>query len=265
MPKIGGIISVYNEVDYLPYALKQAQEFCDVVYVAEGCHSHHHPTRSTDGTIEYLDSQGIDFESPENYDGWRYDEFQCGVWAMMIDKIRDCDWFRFWDVDMFWNDEDLKEIKKKMNTTEKDCLIFPERRFIFNWRFNTKDITGRFYRVTDGMYLTPISNLHHRCGDPYLMEAEFVNAECFHYTCAKKLERSMFRFDISEEKGTPNIPNLKRMYENFEWVHDEDAYAQAKRIEQLVGGSEFNIYDGEHPEVLKNHPYANCDDIRSAV
>lgn len=262
--KIGGIIAVYNEVDYLPYALKQAQEFCDVVFVTEGCHSDNHPTRSTDGTIEYLDSQGIDFYMAENGEGWQYDLYQCGIWNMTMEKIIDagCDWFRFWDVDMFWSDDDLIEIKKKMDTTLDDCLIFPERRFIFNWRFNTKDITGRFYRVTDGMYLTPISNLHKKDGTPYLMDADMVNATCFHYTAAKKLDRMKFRYAISGEKGTPDIPRLWNAYRHFEWSTRDDVESQIPLLEELSGGVDFNIYDGEHPEVLKNHPYREMEDIR---
>ncbi len=264
MPKIGGIISVYQEADYLPYALEQAREFCDYIIIAEGCHSDNHPTRSTDGTIEFLERQPEEVIYAENVEGWRYDFFQMGIWSMLTDRVVEegCDWFRYWDVDMFWLNDDLKEIKKKIETTNKDCLIFPERRFIYNWRMNTKSITGRFYRTTPGMYLTTISNVHKANGDPYLLDVDMVNAECFHFTGAKKLDRMKFRFDISKEKGTPDIDRLWEEYKNFEWANCDDAESRIPLLEELSGGTDFNFYHGELPEVLRNHPYSRMEDIR---
>ena len=267
MVKLGAIIAVYQEADYLPYALKQAEKHCDEIIVYEGCHSKGHNTRSTDGTIEIIEKSGLEYQLPVNTDGVRYDHFQCAIWQKGVTEMiqRGCDWFRFWDCDMFAFDKDWVHIKDLMGETSKDCIMFNERRFLFNWHINTHDQTGYFYRVTDGMFLSPISRVHSKDGTLVRDCDEMVERmdTCiFHFTAAKKLERMKFRFEISKEKGTPGIDNLWEKYRNSVIDYPADVHENEMLIQELVGGYGENWYDGEYPEVLKDHPYRFCNDIR---
>ena len=268
MAKLGGIIQVYNEANYFPYALKQAEQMCDEILIFEGCHSQWYPPRSTDGTVDMVVDSGHPYTLVGANPGIRYDAMQMnilwgGVQAM---KDRGCDWFRIWDVDMFFFDTDAKRIKERIERTDKDCIRFNERRFIFNWRINTHDITGYFYRITEGMYMSPISRVHNASGDivrdnPNLVEQ--MDICCHHFTQAKKLDRAKFRFQISKEKGTPGIDELWQKDVDFKIPLDLDGHK--KDIEDMAGGFGANIYSGNHPEVLDGHPYRFANDIRGKL
>lgn len=267
MAKLGGIIGVYQEADYLPYAIKQAEKMYDEIVIFEGCHSPHHPTRSTDGTIEIIEKSGHEYYLPENTSGDRYDKFQCDIWTQGVAnvKAKGCDWFRFHDVDMFFMDFDASRLRQRVNRSTKDCIKFHERRFLFNWHISTHDVTGYFYRITPGMYLSPISRIYNNKNE-LVRETperfEQVGISCFHFTQAKKLDRAEFRFQISKEKGTPGIDELWEKYKNFK-IKSPDKI-RSDEIEELVGGYGASWYDGEYPEVLDGHPYRFCNDIRKA-
>lgn len=267
MVKTAGLLAVYNEADYLPYALKQMESFCDYVFLVEGCHSKNHPTRSSDGTIEILEASGHELWMPENTEGERYDTFQCNVWKKTVEKAKEagCDWFRWWDCDMFFFDKDMKRIKETMKTTDKDCIKFNERRFLFNWKMNTHEVTGFFYRLTPGLFLTPISRVHNANGQIVRDYPEFVeqlDVTCFHFSQAKKLARAEFRFKLSEEKGTPGIPALWEMYKGYPII--DNVKGHEADMQEMAGGFGANIYNGPFPEALDGHPYRFCNDIRTA-
>jgi len=264
MVRLGGIIGVYQEADYFPYALKQAEQMYDEIIIFEGCHSAGHPVRSTDGTVEMVEKSGHTVYFPENTEGERYDRFQCGLWTKGVNEVvrRGCDWFRFHDVDMYFFDKDVESLKNAMDAGGKDCVLFNERRFVFNWKINTHDITGFFYRITPGMSMTPISRIHDKDGRIVRNEPSMCvqsNVCCYHFTSAKKLARMRFRFRISQEKGTPDIPEMWGRYSNY----DVNSKLDKDEIEALVGGFGANIYTGDFPEVLKDHPYRFANDIRS--
>jgi len=267
MAKLGGIIQVYEEANYFPYALKQAEQMCDEIMIFEGCHSCQRNPRSTDGTVDMVVESGHSYTLVGANPGTRYDAMQMNVlWGGVREMIaRGCDWFRIWDCDMFFFDADAQMIKEMLDRTDKDCIMFNERRFIFNWRINTHDITGYFYRVTDGMYMSPISRVHNSSGEivrdnPNLVEQ--MGICCHHFTQAKKLDRAKFRFQISKEKGTPGIDELWEKYVDFEIPWKISGYE--KDIEDMVGGFGANAEPGPHPEVLDGHPYRFCNDIRKA-
>ena len=267
MAKIGAIIGVYQEADYLPYAIKQAEQFCDEIIIFEGCHSVNHPTRSTDGTVEIVEQSGHEHYMLDNNSGQRYDSFQCDIWTMGVAEMmaRGCDWFRFWDCDTYFFDKDLSKVKETMETTSKDCLTWCERRFLFNWRLNTREVSGRFYRVTDGMFLKPISRVHHKDGSFYNDNTQQLPITPYHFTQAKKLARAEFRFQLSKEKGTPGIDELWEKYKNFKLPPAEAWWEHDKEVCELVGGYGPTYLPLEHqyPEVLDGHPYRFVNDIRT--
>ena len=55
-------------------------------------------------------------------------------------KISECfkpgNWVIQWDDDDFFMNSDLNKIRKILENTKKDTIVFNERRFIYNFRFN---------------------------------------------------------------------------------------------------------------------------------
>ena len=52
--KIIGILLTWNNLSFLKYSLQQALEFCDEVLLVEGSHFKKYQKRSTEGTVEFL-------------------------------------------------------------------------------------------------------------------------------------------------------------------------------------------------------------------
>lgn len=278
--KLAGLMSVWNEEPFAEYTLKQASKMCDVVFVVEGGHSLQFPERSEDGTrdivkrcaetlgnVHFLEvpfsRQGCEMTSE------RYDHYQCAVWRWMMNQVHKetkCDWFRFWDADMFFNDADVERIIHTMTVTTANCLSFDEYRFIYNFRYCTIGETGYFYRVLPGQYITPISTLHY--GDSELMKNlsfKIEDVRCFHYTGVRTPDRMHQRFMQSMEKGTPGARENWRMWRDLEFT-DDDSFlkAFAPIHTRILGGKEPQVYDGKHPEILEGHAWSEAKDVRKA-
>jgi len=257
--KIGGFVMVWNEIEYLKPMLEQAQEFCDYIVVAEGCHMPNKEPRSTDGTVEYLEQFDFDTIEVHNKENLRYDYYQCQIlntaYDMMIEE--GCEWIRDFDADMVFKNSDLELIKNKMKNTTKNCLTFNERRFFGNFKWNTTGKTGFFYRAIPNMYLTPIAVVHEPSGIRQRDGADHMDITCFHMCAAKKDSRMKPRYEMSAEKGTPNA------MDNYErWKNIDIKNPDPREVEYIIGGEQFNEFKGDLPEVLQDHPWKDVEDIR---
>ncbi len=276
--KIAGICSIWNDEVWAPYCLKQASEFCDVVFVVEGGHSTQFPERSEDGTRDivkrFAEEAGnvhmlqLPFSRDENdVTSQRYDHYQCAVWNYLLQQVRketDAHWVRAWDSDMYFFDEDLNRLRDFMECTQAPSLRFQERRFCYNFRYATEDVTGYFYRVADGSYFTPISKLHFADRQLYGDYAMVVpDVVCHHYSGVRTCKRMEQRFLLSAEKGTPGARENFRLWNTLTWESDDEAVDKIGDVEdRIIGGKDAKVYSGPHPEVLSDHPWMDVDDVR---
>jgi hypothetical protein len=84
---------------------------------------------------------------------------------------------------------------------------------------------------------------------------------CHHYTGVKTVERQEYRALLSAEKGTPTAGDNFRTWKSMP-LPKEKCIAYSKMVPQILGGNDFEVYEGEHPEVLKDHPWKNIKDVR---
>lgn len=184
-PKIIGILLTWNNLLFFKYALQQALEFCDEVLIVEGCHFQKYPKRSTDGTFEYIKNllphpklRLFDF----NFTG-RNDIVQLKIRIALLKYSKYCkpgNWIIQWDDDNFFFEENLIKITKIIKNTNYDTLVFKERRFIFNFRFNTFTNQrgqlnrggGQIDRITEGAFFKGVlkKNTHPRLYYKYGMK-----------------------------------------------------------------------------------------------
>lgn len=263
--KLSALMSTYNNLEFFKLAYMQARKACDMVFVTVGPHSNSLNMPEDKETAKWLDSVGQEYTVVKPDQDMRYDIFQCSVWHKLVNKSVQfgTNWFRFWDDDMFFYNEDLNKIRYKIeNCSGVDCLGFMERRFIWNFRCMTTDTTGFFYRVTPGMFLSPISKVHYENGRLYRDSRELItDVECHHYTGVKTKERQAYRARLSAEKGTQDAPQNYARWETLAIPHE--ATEEYKRIVPVIlGGTCFEIYEGKHPEILDAHPWRNIEDVR---
>ena len=69
---------------------------------------------------------------------------------------------------------------------------------------------------------------------------------------------------MSVEKGTLASRHRFSEWITAKWKDDEDFLRQAEKIFSILGliDHSMEIYEGNHPEVLADHPWRHINDIR---
>lgn len=267
--KIIGLMITWNNLEFFKCALKQALNFCDQVLLMEGCSSKHYPKHSTDGTYEYIKNlkanpklKIIDFDVSRKE---RYDKIQYAMRQKLLNHSNwnPGDWVTAWDDDMFFFEDDLPKIKEELIKAKNDTIAFMERRFVYNFKFNTIG-KGRwfFHRLTKGCFYKPLMTLCYKHGQPYIDRFWINNIYFFHYNYMKLPKRIKARWDMSIEKGNIAAKEMFEKWMQIKWDKDEDIFAHKTKIEVMQFQLGFNIYKGKIPEVLKKHPWRNINDVR---
>lgn len=265
--KIIGLMLTWNNLEFFKCAVNQALEFCDEVILIEGCHSMRYPQRSDDGTAELVQTlraypklKIMDFTR-----GMRYDYVQRVLRQEYPKRSRyyqSGNWVFYWDDDLFFRDRDLPKIKYAMEYSKEDALDFNSRYFIYNFRFNCIRSSGVYcYRITDGMRFKALMTACYANGRRYSVR-KLDDITAFHYGCVKKPERQRARWVMSVEKGSEASIGRFDKWTGVSWGRDEDILKSESIIKDLTAGDVVNVYEGEHPEVLADHPWRYIEDIR---
>jgi len=276
--KIIGVILTWNNIRWIKHSLPQALDFCDEVILIEGCHSRTYPKHSTDGTYEYVQSFNHSHLRIFNFEqNDRYDSVQKRLRQDMPKRSqywKPGNWVLYWDDDAFLFDTDLKKLKKIMLTTKHDTVVFRERYFIFNFRFSLISNVVRIWpdgphwnRITDGLFLKGVRNPYYKDGKRYSDIHWVDDVVQHHYSFVKLPARMEARWTMSAEKGTRSSRHKFSEWMTAKWENDEDFLGQTEKIlsmlELIDHGVE--IYEGNHPEALVNHPWKDMSDVRKEV
>jgi len=265
--KIIGLMLTWNNLEFFKRSVHQALGFCDELIVVEGCHSEQYPKWSTDGTHRYIETirnlpklRVIDFE----FRG-RYDTVQRRIrseFPKTSEFYKQGNWVFHWDDDCFFMEEELPRLRTIMEMTECDSLSYAIRNFIYNFRFNSiEQGLVVVYRIIDDMYLSGVSNVHYKNGRRFISQ-EVDGVTLFHYNYVKKPERFKARMAMSVEKGTKASVGRHEKWMAVKWDKDEDIFKIKAVVESIRSGKGLNIYDGEHPKAVADHPWRHIKDVR---
>jgi len=177
-------------------------------------------------------------------------------------------WILCCDDDHFFFRKDWEKMKVAMQSATGDSLDFPVRQFFYNFRFNVleKPQGGIFaYRIMDDLRLFGSGSPYYSRGGRFHTQI-LPDVTAFHYGHVKKPERMKARWVMSIEKGTRASRGYFEKWMVVSWERDGDIFctgnvATIEKIRNQVGG--LNIYDGEHPEFLADHPWRNIEDVRT--
>lgn len=267
--KIIGIMLTWNNLMFFECSLQQALDFCDEVWVVEGCHSKTYPWRSTDGTYEYLKSfkhPKLRFIDGERIDG-RYDEVQCFLRSKIPRKSRywkPGNWVFQLDDDLFFFDADLIKIREAMKTCKAPALEFNMRYFIYNFKLNfLQKSLDLCYRISDDFDEKFVMRGvgYPRCRDGSKYETEYrKDIIVHHFSYVKTPERMAPRWVMSVEKGTSSSVGRFQAWMDVEL--DMDFLLLERELDRIRSGWGLNVYRGKHPEVLDGHPWKDVEDVR---
>lgn len=270
--KLIGILLTWNNLEFLRCSLAQAIDFCDEVIVVEGCHSRQYPIRSTDGTVAYLKQF---HKHPKvrlyfvRFRWGRYSKTQVRLRRNLIQRSRyytPGNWIVQWDDDFVFFEDDLPRIRRVMETTEHDTIMFKERRFCYNFQFNHFGHYGVIHwdRITPGCYYKPMHRLYYKDGREYLDRLYLDDVVYHHYVYVKRPERAKARWAMSIEKGTEASRSNYERWMALRWNEPDDIFEYEADFRHLLGGNgALNIYTGPHPRIMDQHPWRHVADVRT--
>jgi len=265
--KIIGLMLTWNNLEFFKCSLQQALDFCDEVWVVDGCHSRAHLWHSTDGTYEYLKTfrhPKFKFADMERI-GNRYDKVQRFLRDTIPKKSqywKTGNWVFQLDDDLFFFKKDLVKIKSMMKKGMWPALTCDVRYFIYNFQLNFLQKGGSVcYKILDQFKMKGIGYPHYVDGEKFQVQY-LKDIVAYHYTYVKKPERMKARWDMSIEKGTKASKGRFGKWMGIQCDRADSFGQLEKDLERIRPGGGLNIYKGDHPEVLSDHPWRDIIDIR---
>ena len=285
---IVGIMPVYEEADWIEWAVEGIIDFVDELIIAEGYQGpawHFGTCRSQDGTIEIIERLA------KKYDKITLTQCQSRRHvlngkaathnhALEISKrIKDANWYMICDADEFYSDEQKKAIRAALETATQDAYRVNSRYFFYNFQYFIYMQLGRFIRVTDGMYFMPGQFPFYASKKPYYSEEDppevlLRDNPMFHYSLTKRPESEI-------KRRLMEYCAVQRHREVFDWIDQVYLQWNEENAEQIYalnrarfdgqGGIFFSgcheaqrlqVYTGEHPAILDGHPYRRIKDVR---
>jgi len=253
MKKVGFMI-VYNDADYIDFAINSVKNWFDEFVIIEGafeitmkCGM---PPRSNDGTLDiiwkYVDNKKI-FLKQANLREHKL-HYQIGL---DFAKERSADWAIMVDSDEIWTEAAKKLVDAKLKTADKiGAYEFRIKEYCFVNDFNTWypgeyprifKVTPEAYFVADNEVAWPDHGKHEDRGRAqnhiHLLSPTM---KIFHYGYVRRKKRWRLKQDYMYEKDG-NPVNLQHKLEGNTYILPSDIPVYK--------------FDGNHPECMKTHPF----------
>lgn len=261
-----GFLQVFNEIGWIKYSIDHAMAFCDKLIIIEGSQFssfNNISERSNDGTLDII------YERMNHYSDRielintirkfpNYRDNQAANFNLALKKCKIGDYFLPIDADEFYFDDYIKKLKEITEEGKIDYLIGtgPNMAFSFNWRLILNGIEYHrpdiLVKKTKKLRFIPT---HHpkKHGPNKIFDS---SGDCFvHYKWIRPTERLYIRHQTSGF-----YPNMEEWFLN-NWNIIE--LIENKKIKYYGGYFYLQKYDGPHPEILKEHPWRNINDIRN--
>ena len=257
-----GFTQVYNEVNWIGFAIDQAMKLCDKLLIIEGSQFVAFPDipeRSTDGTLDIISDKVkqysdriICLNTTREHENYRHN--QCANFNQGLQFCDIGDYFLILDADDFFTDNWIVSAGELMQRDEVDIVYVRSYNFIFgfNWRADfgkesprpviVKKIQKlRFYPTHRIKNYGPHSHSDNRIAR-------------YHYKWLKPKERMSTRMKTSGF--------YHGMVEWFNEYWDKIELEKGREYPYLKGKFKLHKYEGEHPSILDNHPWRYIEDIR---
>lgn len=260
-----GYLQIYNEIDWVEYTIDQAMLLCDKLLITEGSQFvafPNIPERSTDGTL------GIIHDKIKEYPGKitlnqtireykNYRENQCANFNRALTFCDVGDYFISLDADEFYFNDHIERLNLLMKEGKADVIGSYGLHFAFSfkWRMvvNNKMVKGKNHvlKKTSNLYFIP-THRPRNIGPICVENKEYVGLA--HYMWVKPTDKMRTR-----HKTSGFVPGMVEWFnKNWDTVELKDGAA----YDYYLGKFILNRYDGNHPEILNNHPWKNIEDVR---
>ena len=258
-----GFIQVYNEVNWIGYAIDQAMMLCDEALIMEGSQYANFldiPKRSDDGTLDVISDKEKEYpgrikmaRTTRRHDNYRFN--LCDNLNYGLSLCNRGDYLLWLDADEYCSDHWIKEANAMMRENKVEVIDADVDSFAFSfkWRidFDEADRASYVLKKVDGLRFAPTARPINAGKRVEVISGENVH---FHYTWVKSAARMFIRMRTSMR-----YPSM------VAWFLDN--WHKIELVEGVTYPSynrSFTLhrYDGEHPSVLDNHPWRHVEDIR---
>lgn len=296
--KVYAMMMTYEQMDWLPWAIKQAKSMLDMgsiekFLIAEGSHSKNFPEHSPDGSLEFLKKELDDrfqlFDASKFRNSFpTYQTAQPALLNEMLSTIpkEDDTWLMYTHDDEFYYDEFLKELKDVCQEAQDkgfNTIMTSQVAFAYNFNLYWRKRTGYLLnKINMDTKWVPISSVAHGNGMRYLDDINKVwmdqtpHRTTFHFSYVKKTHRMEQRMSNASEAGSQNMQdfwykeiflnadlnNLEKTYKKgVEFWGSEGFYKDSYDLGGPVVQPLIN-YEYSYPQVLEDHPYRDIKDCR---
>jgi len=254
-----GFTQVYNDADWVGYAIEQAMKVCDKLLIVEGSNFMHFdglPARSDDGTLDIISDKTKAY--PKRIELWldgsdtgSHRGNQCANHNIALERCKAGDYIIPFDTDEFYADDFIGEMNEAMREGEVDRMDWTGLQFAFSFRwFFATHIKRALLKKVPGAYFTPLHKPQ-RFGLNHIIVERI---SCLHYCWVKSHDRMQRRARIGIYKGMKEW--FKRNYNMIKLAEGEKIYYVNEQVFTL------REYKGPHPSVLDDHPWRHVEDIR---
>jgi len=259
-----GFLQVYNEAPWVGFAIDQAMMICDKLLICEGSQFVTYPDipeRSNDGTLDIIADKKRQhsgrikvINTVRIHDNYRRN--QCANFNVALNHCNIEDYFITLDADFYFMNDCISWINDLMAQEAFDVLWFKEWLFTYSfyWRMSIKAddlFCPTIYRKTSNFRFIPTHRARN-IGERVIKTDKHI---MFHYTWVKPRSRVEIRQRTSGRYREME-KWFNKSWDNIELI-DGKSYPCWANMDLTL-----KRYDGEHPEILDNHPWRHIEDVR---
>lgn len=255
-------MQVYNEANWIGFAIDQAMMLCDKLLIVEGSQFVAFPDipeRSDDGTLDIISDKSkqygeriICLNTMRKHGNYRHN--QCDNFNRALIFCNKGDYFIQLDADEFYLDEWIAEANELMREGKADLIKAVNYEFAisFKWRVERERprVKVAIIKKTEKLYFSP-THKHINPGENAII---IPGIGCHHYDWVKPPERMLIRMRTSGM--------YPGMVEWFKKVWQKIEPENGKKYPSYAGYFILRQYEGQHPTVLDNHPWSHIEDVR---
>lgn len=251
MSKLSVLMTVYNEADFIEYAIRSCLPYVDHLVIVEGAYQETiklgSSPRSTDGTIEKAKSFINDSSGKVHYleANEQTDKDQRNIGLAKIKELNPDGWLLIIDGDEVYDESTVKMTRVAMNNMEKTnrmAAYFKSMTFVNDFQHYAEQEFPRLFRITK--------------------DCKFVNDNFMEWT---DLKLTWFLPHVIK------IPYIK--YHHYSFCKGQKRFEEKKKWWETRFGKPFDYgwrvdengkisdddhqileFAGQHPAILKTHP-----------
>lgn len=229
-------MNVYNEADYIGYAIESVIRDLDRLIIIEGKFAESSgPVLSDDGTMEVLKDKYLKFYSHRILPLCGENLPQLQQRDMVFGHLdRPC-WLWIVDGDEAYTKENIAKVKEAIQTTKAESLRINSYVFVNDFRHCVYIKMPRLFHIYPGVDYKFIEPNTIAKNGIRLSEEERPDIFFHHYSYCKSPERFL-------QKREERI----RQTGSFKWNITPEGRIYAPNVN-------IRVFDGEHPEVMRQH------------